>query len=435
MSSTAINSLEVTEWVESIRRDTRGRLLVGGVPAVDLAREFGTPLYVYHHEAILANYRRLAEAFAPVQPLIAYSMKCNSNRAILRALIAEGAGLDIVSVGELERGLAAGADPGRTIFAGVGKTREEIDAALRAGILAFNVESEPEAEAIAAVARKRRRQAPIAVRVNPDVDPETHRYITTGRKENKFGIPFRKVRRLCRRLAEMKGVRLVGLHSHIGSQILKPDGYVAALERLSELLLRLRRDGHAIELFNFGGGFGIGYEDDQPPLDVAALAQRLVPMLAELDVRVIFEPGRYIVGPAGFLLTRTIYIKQGEVKRYAIVDAAMNDLLRPSHYEAYHRILVDGAPPRGKQRSHDVVGPVCESGDFLGKDRMFAPVEAGDLMLVCDAGAYGMAMASNYNSRPRPAEVLVSGGLPHLIRRRETLAELVAGEQVPDFLA
>ncbi|MCL5270142.1 MAG: diaminopimelate decarboxylase [bacterium] len=398
-----------------------------------LAKRYGTPLYVYSYARLIENYRRIRDAFAAVNPLIAFSMKCNSNAAILRALINEGTGLDIVSGGELARGLATGADPAKIIFAGVGKTREEIVAALRAGIRAFNVESEPEADAIGAVAARLRRPAPIAIRVNPDVDAATHHYITTGRKENKFGIPFDKVRRLFRKLARTRGLRLVGLHCHIGSQILKPDGYIKALGRMAELLARLRADGHAIDLLNLGGGFGIAYEEGQEPMDMKALAAALVPELRKLGVRVIFEPGRSIAGPAGFLLTRVEYVKEGAVKNFAIVDGAMNDLIRPSLYSAFHRILPVEAR-RGRVRTYDVVGPICESGDFLGKDRQLPLLRAGDLLVVCDAGAYGMAMASNYNSRPRAAEVLVRGGRHHLIRRREKVEDLVAPEAIPAFL-
>ncbi len=417
-----------------LTRDADGRMMIEKVALAALAKKYGTPLYVYSHAQLVENLRRLRESFAPVAPLIAYSMKANSNGAILRTLLAEGAGLDIVSGGELVRGLAAGAPADKIIFAGVGKTRAEIEAALRAGILAFNVESEPEAEAIDEVARKLRRRAPIALRVNPDVDAVTHRYITTGKKENKFGIAWDKIRKLCRRLAALKGIELVGLHMHIGSQIVQADPYVEALGRVAELLAVLRRDGHPLRLLNLGGGYGIAYEDGKSPLDMADLAARLVPALAALEARIILEPGRSIVGPAGVLLTRVEYLKLGESRRFAIVDAAMNDLVRPSLYQAYHRIEPAEAPRRGRRQAYDIVGPICESGDFLAKERELAPLAAGDLLVVRDAGAYGMAMASNYNSRGRAAEVLVKGARHGLARRRETVADLVAAEELPSFI-
>lgn len=422
--------------MDTVTRDPKSKALkIDGVRIETLAKKYGTPLYVYSLKRLLGNFRAIRDAFAPLEPLIAYSMKSNSNGAILRALVGDGAGLDIVSGGELERGLRAGADPGKIIFAGVGKSREEIARALRAGIRAFNIESAPEAEAIAQVARKLRKTAPAAIRVNPDVDAATHHYITTGKKENKFGIPFAEVRKLFKKLARLEGLSLTGLHCHIGSQILKPTGYIKALDRMVELVTLLRRDGHPIDLLNLGGGFGIAYQQDQHPMDVATLANALMPTLADLQVQVIFEPGRSISGPAGFLLTRVQYVKEGEAKHFAIVDGAMNDLIRPSLYSAYHRILADGPARRGPASPYDVVGPICESGDFLGKDRPFAPLAEGDLLLVCDAGAYGMAMASNYNSRPRPAEVMVAGHKHELVRRRETLEDLVAQETVPGFLA
>jgi diaminopimelate decarboxylase len=425
--------------VSNVRRNPKSKnLSIEGVSLAALAKEYGTPLYVYSHAQLMAGFERIRDAFAPPEnpmaALIAYSVKSNTNAAILRLLVDDGAGLDIVSGGELKRGLTAGADPKKIIFAGVGKTDEEIAAALRARILAFNVESEAEAEAIARVAKRMRRRAPICIRVNPDVDAATHAYISTGRKENKFGIAFDRVRRLMKHLAGLRELDLCGVHCHIGSQILQIDSHVKALGRMAELIELLRRDGRPIRILNLGGGFGIAYTDEQQPMDVAALAEKMLPTLRKLNVQLILEPGRSISGPAGFLLTRLLYVKPGEAKNFAIVDGAMNDLLRPSLYSAYHRILLDGPPRRGKKRAYDIVGPICESGDFLGKDRPFPPLESGDLFLVCDAGAYGFVMASNYNSRPRAAEVLVKGRQHHPIRRRETLADLTGAETMPAFL-
>lgn len=421
--------------MSTVTRDPQtNALMIDGVKIETLARKYGTPLYAYSHKRLIDNYRAVAGAFAPVSPLIAFSMKSNSNGAILRALIQEGCGLDIVSGGELARGIIAGADPQKIIYAGVGKTRDEIAQAILTGIRAFNVESEPEAEAIADVAATLKRTAAIALRVNPDVDAATHHYITTGKKENKFGIAYEQIRKLFKKLAKLESLRLVGIHAHIGSQILKPDGYVKALERLAELFTLLRKDGHPLDTFNFGGGFGIAYQDDEEAFDVAGLAEKIVPTLKSLNAQIIFEPGRSISGPAGFLLTRVHYIKKGGAKNFAIIDGGMNDLVRPSLYSAYHRILLDGPKRRGKALKYDVVGPICESGDFLGKDREFAGLAAGDLLLVRDAGAYGMAMASNYNSRPRAAEVLVIGKKHELIRERETIEDLIAKEVTPAFL-
>lgn len=419
----------------ALTRDSKTQnLAIDGLKIAALAKKFGTPLYVYSHATLVENFKRIQQAFAPVNAVIAYAMKSNSNGAILRTLVKAGAGMDIVSGGELERALRAGADPKKVIFAGVGKSRDEIALALKTGILAFNVESEAEAEAIAEVAKKMKQRAPICIRVNPDVDAATHHYITTGKKDNKFGIAFHRVRRLLKKLATFPSLRVVGLHTHIGSQITKPDGYLKTVDRMAELLAAVRKDGHAIEILNLGGGFGIAYEEGSAPMDVPALAAAIIPRLSELGVQIIFEPGRSISGPAGFLITKVEYIKQGETRNFAIIDGAMNDLIRPSLYSAYHRILLDGPVRRGRRMTYDVVGPICESGDFLGKERTFPTLVHGDLLLVCDAGAYGMAMSSNYNSRPRPAEVLVKGGKAHVIRERETLDQVIGPEAIPAFL-
>ena len=408
---------------------------IEGVKLTTLARKYGTPLYIYSYGALIENFHRFRDGFARLEPLIAYSMKCNSNRAVLRALIDQGSGLDIVSMGELKRGLDAGAAPDKIVFAGVGKTREEIESALRAGIRMFNIESEAEAETIAAAGRRLKCQAPAALRINPDVDASTHHYITTGRKENKFGIPFKISRRVFDRVARRKGIRLEGLQAHIGSQIMKPGAYVESVERLIELTDLLRRDGHEIRAINLGGGFGIDYERGVAPMDVAKLAKKLEPVVRPLGVELILEPGRSIAGPAGYFLTKIEYVKPGREKSFAIVDGAMNDLIRPALYSAYHRIGMVGRPRRGTKRKYDVVGPVCESADFLGKGREFPSLKSGDLLLVYDAGAYGMVMASNYNSRPRPAEVMVKGKRHYLIRRRESLDDLARDEILPDFLS
>jgi diaminopimelate decarboxylase len=412
-----------------------GALRLEGVDLERLARRFGTPLYAYSLKAVLENFRRVRDAFRPVDALVAYSAKANSNGAILRALAREGAGLDIVSGGELARGRKAGIPAERVIYAGVGKTEEEIAAGIRAGIRAFNIESPAEGERIAAVARRLKRPARAALRINPDVDAQTHHYITTGKKENKFGINFDQAIAVFERIAAHKGLTLDGLHAHIGSEILKPGPHAQALERLVELIEALRARGHTIRSLNLGGGFGIGYGDREKPLDVSALARRIVPTLKATGCEIVFEPGRSIVGNAGLLLTRVTYIKEGSVKRFAIVDAGMSDFIRPSLYDGYHRIARARAARTGERRRRvDVVGPICESGDFFAKDRLLPPLEAGDLLAVLDTGAYGMAMASHYNSRPLPAEALVRGSRAHLIRERETMADLTRRERIPDFL-
>jgi diaminopimelate decarboxylase len=419
----------------TLHRDKKsGALLIDGVRIATLARKYGTPLYVYSHNRLVTNYRTICDGFRDINPLIAYSMKANSNGAVLHSLIQAGSGLDIVSAGELTRGTRAGVDPQKVIFAGVGKSSIEIAAALEAGIRAFNVESEPEADRIAKIAGKLKKTAPIALRINPDVDPETHRYISTGKKDTKFGIPHQKMRALVQKLSRVRRLRLVGIHCHIGSQISRTGGYLAALERVTGLIDMIRKDGHELELLNMGGGFGISYVDKESAMDMAELGRVLGPGLKALDLQIVFEPGRYIVGPAGFLITRVEYVKRGATKEFAIVDGAMNDLARPSLYDAHHRISLDGKSRGGRKREYDVVGPVCESGDFLGKSRRFGPLHENDLLVVCDAGAYGMVMASNYNSRPRAAEVMVKGRNHAVVRERETMDDVIGNEFIPDFI-
>jgi len=411
-----------------------GVLHLEGASLERIAKRFGTPLYVYSLKAVLENFHRICRAFEKANPLIAYSAKANSNGAILRALAREGAGLDIVSGGELERGLRAGFPAERIIYAGVGKTEAEIVAALQAGIRAFNMESVAEAEAISRIARRMKKRAPALLRINPDVDPDTHDYITTGKKEKKFGINFEQAVEAFERAAALPGLEVMGLHAHIGSEILKPAPHAEALDRLAGLIETLRARGHLIRQLNLGGGFGIGYADEEKPLDVNALARRIIPTIKGLGCEIVFEPGRSIVGNAGLLLTRVVYIKEGAVKRFAIVDGGMNDLIRPSLYGAYHRIERVRAIQKEKRHHYDVVGPICESADFFAKDRLLPELASGDLLAVYDAGAYSMAMASTYNSRPLLAEVLVRGGKAYLTRERQTVADLTRQERIPEFL-
>lgn len=406
-----------------------------GVSVADLVREVGTPCYVYSRQAIAARYRRLAEAFAPADPLICYAVKANGSLAILRLLAGLGAGFDIVSGGELFLVRKAGGDPAKVVYAGVGKTEAEIRQALGAGILMFNVESEDELALIDRVAGEMGTTAPVALRLNPDVDPRTMDYIATGHKASKFGIDFATARRIVEALGERPHVRLVGYHGHVGSQVTDLEPHAEALERIIAFAADCPPPTGPVSYINIGGGFGIDYRPGEAPAP-GAFAERLLPQLAAsgLDVRLIVEPGRYIVGNAGVLVTRVVRLKRTPARRFLVVDAAMNDLLRPSLYKAHHGIW----PVRSETpfqdngfEPADVVGPVCESGDFLGKERPLPAVEPGALLAVFSAGAYGYAMSSNYNARPRPPEALVDGETYRVIRRRETYEDLIL-QEAPD---
>ncbi|NUP89242.1 MAG: diaminopimelate decarboxylase [Candidatus Sumerlaeia bacterium] len=414
----------------------RGALACDGVSLEDLAREHGTPLYVYSAATLIENIRRLQSAFAGFDALAAYSVKANSNLAVLRLALREGCGLDIVSGGELLRARAAGAAMDRVIFAGVGKSEAEIAEGLRAGIGMFNVESTAEVSQIDAVAQALGRRARIALRVNPHVEVETHRYITTGTAENKFGIDFTLLPQAVEAVDRSKMIDLAGLHCHIGSQILDAAPYRRAAERAGELIDELRRQGHTVTHLNLGGGHGIAYQAGQSALSPAQVADAVGPTLRRLRVKLILEPGRSLAGPAGVLLTRVMIIKRGVKKTFAIVDAAMNDLMRPCLYGAHHRIEPVREDVRGNTCTEmDIVGPVCESSDFLAKDRPMPMLSEGDLLAVRDAGAYGMVMASNYNTRARAAELLVLDGQAHVVRPRETVESLLAADRIPSALA
>lgn len=414
----------------------RGALACDGVSLEDLAREHGTPLYVYSAATLIENIRRLQSAFAGFDALAAYSVKANSNLAVLRLALREGCGLDIVSGGELLRARAAGAAMDRVIFAGVGKSEAEIAEGLRADIGMFNVESTAEVSQIDAVAQALGRRARIALRVNPHVEVETHRYITTGTAENKFGIDFTLLPQAVEAVDRSKMIDLAGLHCHIGSQILDAAPYRRAAERAGELIDELRRQGHAVTHLNLGGGHGIAYQAGQSALSPAQVADAVGPTLRRLRVKLILEPGRSLAGPAGVLLTRVMIIKRGVKKTFAIVDAAMNDLMRPCLYGAHHRIEPVREDVRGNTCTEmDIVGPVCESSDFLAKDRPMPMLSEGDLLAVRDAGAYGMVMASNYNTRARAAEILVLDGQAHVVRPRETVESLLAADRIPSALA
>lgn len=409
-----------------------GRALAcGRLSLATLARRFSTPLYVYSADHILERLSLFQQAFAAHDHLVCYAVKANSSLAILQLLAAHGAGFDIVSGGELERVLIAAPDAAnRVVFSGVGKTAAEIDRALAADILEFNIESEAELDLVAARARILRTRARIALRVNPDVFAETHPYISTGLREHKFGIDIRRAPALYKRAAAHRWLQPHGVSVHIGSQIRSVEPFAAAIQRVMRLVRTLEGQGIPISSIDAGGGLGIDYHTGpfDPTAKVAEYAAALHHALKGFNGRLLLEPGRFLVAQAGALLTRVLIVKRNGTKTFVVTDAAMNDLIRPALYQAHHEI-VPVQPRRGGARPVDVVGPVCESGDFFARDRALAPLRAGDLVALLDAGAYGMAQASNYNSRPRPAEVLVQNGKARLIRRRETMADLLAPEQ------
>lgn len=396
------------------------------IPLADLAARFGTPLYVYSRTHMRRQFQTLRDAMAVCNPLICYSVKANSNGSVIGLFAAEGAGFDIVSGGELFRVLQNGGDPGRVVFAGVGKTTAEIKYALQQQILFFTVESEPEAVRIAECARQLGLKGRVAFRVNPDVDPQTHKFISTGMKENKFGLDLQRAGQACALAADLPGIEIVGLHLHIGSQILQPQPFVEALRKIGPLCRELRSRYPGFRYLDIGGGIGIEYQPDQKALDPGAYAAAVVPHLREMNLQVVLEPGRFLVGNAGVLVTRVEYVKASHFKQFVIADAAMNDLIRPALYEAYH--AVRSVRETGRRLIGDLVGPICESGDFIAQERELPEVGEGDLLAIMGAGAYGFSMASNYNSRCRPAEVMVEGNSFALVRARETWDDLVRGE-------
>lgn len=399
------------------------------VPLPSLAGEHGTPLYVYSRRSMLDRLASLAAAFEPLDPLLAYSVKANGNLSILRLLADAGAGADIVSGGELHRAERAGVPADRIVFSGVGKTREELEAALDAGILCLNVESEGELRLLSQVARGAGRDAPFALRINPDIEsPTPHPYTRTGHRTTKFGIEHDRAVELYRLALELGGLDPVGIDVHIGSQITDPEPYRLSLSRLLELVDALEGHGIALRHVDLGGGFGVAHEGQEAP-DATAFAAGIVPLMEGRDLGLILEPGRYVVGHAGVLLTRVLYVKRTGGKTFVVTDAGMNDLLRPSHYASFHPVTPVERVPGRARAAVDVVGPICESGGFLALDRELPLPEPGALLAIQVAGAYGFTMASTYNARPRPAEVLVNGGRVRLIRRRETYEDLVRGEE------
>ena len=407
------------------------QLYAEDIAVADLARRFGTPLYVYSTRTLRRHFRVFDEAFAGTDHLICFAMKALSNLSILKLFASMGSGFDIVSGGELKRCLRAGADAGKIVFSGVGKTDEEIEAALKAGVMMINVESRPELHRIDAVAGRIGQHAPVSLRVNPDLDPGTHPHISTGHRDSKFGIPLSQVRGYYADARGLKNLELVGLSTHIGSQITETGPFNEAAEKVKAIVVGLRSDGIALKYLDLGGGLGIPYQE-QPPLP-AEYAKVLLKPIRDLGLKIVVEPGRVLVGNAGIFVTRVLYIKETDVKRFIVIDGAMNDLIRPVLYEAYHEIRPVDRRNLAKPVVADVVGPVCESGDFLARERELPEPKTGDLLALMSAGAYGFVMASNYNSRPRAAEILVDGAEAHVIRERDTFEDIIRGEKIVEL--
>ncbi|MXQ14754.1 diaminopimelate decarboxylase [Microvirga makkahensis] len=402
-----------------------------------LADEVGTPFYCYSTATLERHYRVFAEAFADTDTLVCYAMKANSNQAVLKTLGHLGAGMDIVSEGELRRALAAGIPAERVVFSGVGKAKSEMAFALDSGILCFNVESEPELETLSEVAASKGRRAPISIRINPDVDAKTHQKISTGKSENKFGIPISRAREVYARAAQLKGIEITGVDMHIGSQITDLSPFDNATALLAELARDLMADGHRLHHIDLGGGLGVPYRDDnEPPPDPQAYARIIKRHTQDLGLKLVFEMGRLIAGNAGILVAKVIYVKEGADRTFVIVDAAMNDLIRPTLYEAYHNIKPVAEPsPRTPRIVADVVGPVCETGDYLALSRDMPAVKPGDLIAVMTAGAYGAVQANTYNTRLLVPEVLVRGSDSAVVRPRPTYEDLIGLDRIPDWLA
>jgi diaminopimelate decarboxylase len=407
------------------------QLFAEEVSIADLARRIGTPMYVYSARTLRRHFRVFDEAFAGTDHLICYAMKALGNLSVLKLFASMGSGFDIVSVGELMRCLRIGADPQKIAYSGVGKTDEEIAAALEAGIMMFNVESRPELHRISELARRMKRRAPISIRVNPDLDPGTHPHIATGHRDSKFGVPLSQVDDYYAEAHELPNLDIVGLSTHIGSQITDTSPFDEAGRKIAEIVKRLRAAGMALRYLDVGGGLGIPYQEEPPP--PAEYARTLLKPLAGLGLKIVAEPGRVLVGNAGILVTRVLYVKETDVKRFIVVDGAMNDLIRPVLYEAYHAIVPVDRRAAGKPVVADVVGPVCESGDFFARDRELQLPREGDLLALMSAGAYGFVMASNYNGRPRPPEVLVDGAAAHIVRERESFDDTVRGEPIVEL--
>ncbi len=410
----------------------KGELYCESIKVKTLADKFGTPFYLYSYNALINNFLKIQAAFKPVDPLICFAMKANDNLAVVKALTDKGAGCDIVSLGELQKAKKIKADPQKIVFASVGKTEEEIIAAIKTGILFFNVESEEELLKINSLAKKLNKKTSATLRINPDVAAATHQRITTGTLKNKFGIDLQTAHRIFKNADKYPYVMLKGLHIHIGSQITTTKPYVDALKKALSFINTLKKDGIALEYFDLGGGFGIIYKDKNiaGPKDFAKV---LIPLLKKIDLKIVMEPGRSICGDTGIFVTKALYLKDNGAKRFLIVDSGMNDLMRPSLYDAYHEII-PVKQTHSRKIKMDIVGPICESGDFFAKDRMFPKLKEGELIAIKNAGAYCHVMASNYNVRGRAPEILVKGNKYAAIKKRETFKDLVKLESIPDFL-
>ncbi|MBN2097842.1 MAG: diaminopimelate decarboxylase [Candidatus Omnitrophica bacterium] len=411
------------------------KLYCEGVEISRIAEKFGTPLYIYSRKTLSDHYRKIAQAFRSLKPLICFSVKANSNLAVLKVLANLGAGMDVVSGGELYQALKAGAAPKKIVYAGVGKSKSEIAQAVREGILFFNVESLPELALIDQVAGQLHKKVNVCLRINPDINPHTHRFITTGRVLNKFGLDMQTAEDIFLRRSIFSNLNLIGLHIHIGSQITEPKPFVQAIKKALRLITRLKNSHVALKYFNIGGGLGIVYHREHPQT-AKEFAAAVLGLLQGTGLKVILEPGRFIAGNSGILVTRVVYIKKTEHKDFAIVDAGMNDLIRPALYDAYHEILpvIKTSRPADQPTSrpkYDIVGPICESADFLAKDRILPNLQAGNLLAVMGAGAYGFTMSSNYNSRLRTCEILVEGKRFFLVRKRETYRDLIRQQIIP----
>ncbi|TAN62412.1 diaminopimelate decarboxylase [bacterium] len=412
------------------------RMFCEGVDIADIAKKVSTPFYLYSYSTLLGHYQKLVSAFRLKRPLICYSMKANSNLALCRALVKKGCGLDIVSGGELYKALLAGCPPKKIVYASVGKTEEEIRQAVAKEILFFNVESASELELINKVAKDIGKNASVSLRINPDVEPKTHAYITTGKLTNKFGLDLDTARQILRHKDKFSHLKFKGLHIHIGSQIIDAKPYAQALKKILAFIDKLKKDGIGIECLNIGGGLGIIYNEERPQT-AKEFASQVLPALRKTSLKIILEPGRFIVGNAGILVTKVLYLKKTPLKNFVIVDAGMNDLIRPSLYGAYHEILpLNRKPETGNRKPEkvDVVGPICESGDFFAKDRQLPKVKEGDLLAIMSAGAYGFSMASNYNCRLKAAEVMVKGNSFYMARKRDSYLDLVRKDMIPEFL-
>lgn len=405
-----------------------GQLFVEDVSIAEIADRVGTPVYIYSARTLRRHFRVISDAFRGTDTIICFAMKALSNLSILKLFSDLGAGFDIVSAGELMRCLKAGADPGKIVFSGVGKTDSEIEAAINANILMINVESRPELYRVSAVASRLQRRGRVSLRVNPDLDPGTHPHISTGHRDSKFGIPLSQVREYYAEARRLPNLELAGLSTHIGSQITDTSPFIEAAQKVAAIVHDLRGDGIALNYLDLGGGLGIPYQEEPPePVEYAGA---LLGPLRNLGLKIIIEPGRVLVGNAGILLTRVLYVKETDVKRFVVVDGAMNDLIRPVLYEAYHEIRPVEQRPQTSLQTADVVGPVCESGDFFARERELPELRAGELLAIMSAGAYGFVMASNYNSRPRAPEVVADGERFHVVRERESFDDLVRGERI-----